>query len=100
LVVDSAPSVWGLRLQANAAPTFRADGPLVEQFNASAFKRRNNFREAVDNASDSAGARLHPLDRLHGNPGKPGQLFLIDTQQGTRGAHLGASYHLYNPKPD
>ena len=77
------------RLLLDAVSSARpADGVIADELDANTGERRDELHERVDVAADHVLARLHTLDRRHGQARQLGELSLVDTQEGTRRPQL------------
>ena len=65
-----------------------ADGVIADELDANTGERSDELHERVDVAADHVLARLHTLDRRHGQARQLGELSLVNTQEGTRRPQL------------
>jgi hypothetical protein len=80
---------------------FNADSPAApfalgvfpDEHNASRFERGDKLDQRINRASDNPFARLHSLDRRHGQVRELGQLTLVESNQRPCRAKLGRRYH-------
>jgi len=66
---------------------------VIYQFDARFFQGTDQLHERVDVTSDCVLARLHSLDRRKRQPGKLGELALVDVEQRTCCPHLRGRDH-------
>src|SRR5258705_6995997 len=79
--------------QADTAAAALARRTFVDQFDAQPLERRNQLHQRLDVAADHPIARLHALDRGQRKTRGLGQLALVDTREGARGAQLPGGDH-------
>src|SRR5262245_4943078 len=61
-------SISPRRPKSHTASATVADGPFTDQLDAGGVERRNQLHQRVDCSPNDILARLHPLDRRHGEP--------------------------------
>ena len=69
---------------------------VIYQFGARFFQGTDQLHERVDVTSDCVLARLHSLDRRKRQPGKLGELALVDGEQRTCCPHLRGRDHVWS----
>src|SRR6185437_11249209 len=84
------------RLQPHAATAAGTGRALADQFDPSRAERTHQLHQGIDIAAHNTVARLHALDRRHGQTGNLSQPPLVDAEQCTRRPHLPRRNHKLN----
>ena len=71
-----------------------ACGAVIYQLDAGFFQSTDQLHKRVDVTADCVLARLHSLDRRKRQPGKLGELALVDVEQRTCCSHLRGRDHV------
>lgn len=73
-----------------------AYGAVVYQLDTGFFQGTDQLHERVDVTADCVLARLHSLDRRKRQPGKLGELALVDVEQRPCCPHLRGRDHVWS----